>query len=101
MKKVGCFVRNDYKTNETKNSGAKHKHSTNLIDCATECHLNDSCTEGWTYQIATKQCYFNSEVIIEKLQPGSSILPHEHTIGWATGLKSCSRIDSDGKWSKW
>ena len=94
MKKVGCFVRNEYKMNETEISEPKiyQPNSTSLVDCATSCHSSDDCKEGWTYQIATKQCFFHSEVVIAKLQPGSSILPHEHTIGWATGLKSCSSV---------
>ena len=103
MEQVGCFVRNEYRmdqnetaSNETKELIRKTYHtmisSTSLIDCATSCHLNGKCTEGWSYQIATKHCYYHDQVEIEKLQPGSTLPPHEHTIGWATGLKSCSSI---------
>ena len=103
MKQVGCFVRNEYRMdenktalNETSDSIRKMYHtlisSKSLIDCATSCHLDVNCTEGWSYQIATKHCYYHDQVEIEKLQPGSTLPPHEHTIGWATGLKSCSSI---------
>ena len=94
MKQVGCFVRNEYRMTEANSSTGKiyQPNVNSLIDCATLCHLNPNCTEGWSYQIATKHCFFHAEVEIEKLQPGSSIQPHEHTIGWATGLKSCSSI---------
>ena len=35
------------------------------------------------------------------LQPYNHLMEKDMTIGWATGLKSCSEPDLDGGWSSW
>merc|ERR550517_273376 len=86
------------------------------IDCANACSYaaavqdaEDSqmrvpsrlCSEGWSYQIATKRCYFLNQVNVTILQPNSHLMEKDMTIGWATGLRSCSEPDLDGGWSGW
>ena len=88
MKDVGCFVRNEY-IPPKKSSTSPQKYNSS-IDCAQACYDDENCGEGWSFQIATKKCFFQAEVEIEKLQPGSSLMESERKIGWATGLKSCS-----------
>ena len=86
MKKVGCYVRNEYIPKDLSTTFYKFNSS---IQCADHCYNNQSCEEGWSYQISTKKCFFNDDVEIELLQPGSSMQENERKIGWATGLKSC------------
>ena len=89
MSKVGCFVRNEYLPNGLKFGESIGKFNTTIL-CADSCYNNQSCEQGWSYQISTKKCYYNEELDIELLQPGSSIPQNDRKIGWATGLKSCS-----------
>ena len=95
MKKVGCFIRNDYVpgTEIEKVVGGRQD---SLINCAQSCFKNNTCGDGWSYQLATQMCYFYKlgTLEIEKLQPNTHILDNELTIGWATGLKSCSEAGS-------
>ena len=88
LRKVGCYIRKDFVFNEEK---TLHAVVGSAINCSEACHrANETCNDGWSYQIATKRCYFYERFNIEKLQPNTHILPNELTIGWATGLKSCS-----------
>ena len=88
MKKVGCYVRNEYLPDDLDLNTNVSKFNSS-IQCADYCHNDQSCVEGWSYQISTKKCFFNEKVDIELLQPGSSMQENERKIGWATGLKSC------------
>ena len=90
MKEVGCYIKDSYIHENGTKSLQSNSTITSSIDCAWACHSSSDCKEGWSYQQATKKCLFHDFVEIKNLQPGSSLLPHEHTIGWATGLKSCS-----------
>ena len=90
MKKVGCFIRNEYvPDNVTSIEGVRQD---SLISCAQSCFKNDTCGDGWSYQLSTHMCHFYAlgTLDIVKLQPNTHILDNELTIGWATGLKSCS-----------
>ena len=92
MMKVGCYIRNDFVfSKQTENSVVNTVQSS--IDCALSCYNEPTCTSGWSYQIATKRCFFyakDQEFNDQKLQPSTHLLYSEYTIGWATGLKSCS-----------
>ena len=89
MKKVGCYVRNEYLPDDLDLNSTNVSKFNSSIQCADYCYNDQSCVEGWSYQISTKKCFFNEKVDIELLQPGSSMQENERKIGWATGLKSC------------
>ena len=90
MSKVGCYIKDSYIHENGTKSKECNESITSSIHCAWACHNSSVCKEGWSYQRATNKCLFHNFVEIENLQPGSSLSPHENTIGWATGLKSCS-----------
>ena len=118
MREVGCYIKDSYIHENGIESLISNNSITSSIDCAWACHNSTDCKEGWSYQTATKKCIFHKSVEIENLQPGSSLSPHEYTMGWATGLKSCSSqgiiisntdkhttkvvyLDIDGGWTDW
>ena len=91
-KHVGCYIQNDfYFKNETIMKTRKLEESS--ISCATSCYETEECTQGWSYQQATRRCLFISNDIsterIDLLQPNSHIMENDRTVGWATGLKAC------------
>ena len=89
MSKVGCYIRNNfYFKNSTKN--ANHDIQTTSVDCALSCFNDEECLDGWSYQIATKKCYYLTQANMTILQPSFQVPEEDKAIGWATGLKSCS-----------
>lgn len=88
-KHVGCYIQNDfYFKNSTKDR--KIFDAKSSIECATSCFKNENCTEGWSYQQATRKCLYVTETEkIDVLQPNSHVLETDRTVGWATGLKAC------------
>ena len=89
MKKVGCSVKNNFYFKD-KTKWEFENLTDSLIACASACFNNDSCIDAWSYEYATRKCFFYGKLSIIKLQPASSLLDVEQTLGWATGLKSCS-----------
>ena len=95
MNKVGCNIKNEfYFSEEEKKPETKperiEKHDSSIL-CATACHLSDICTNGWSYQISTGTCNFYNEIDITLLQPSTQLDESDLTIGWASGLKSCTK----------
>ena len=98
MKKVGCYVRNDYVLNTT---SAYFGTVESSIECAKSCYKKKECKEGWKYEIGTKECFFYNYLNVldyeeyNKFQPGALILSIDLKIGWASGHKSCSELGKD------
>lgn len=100
MDEVGCYIRNDFyfKASAMLESNSYESYTMSSIDCANACSYavavaavpSSLCSEGWSYQIATKRCYFLNQVNVTILQPNSHLMEKDMTIGWATGLRSCS-----------
>ena len=88
---VGCFIQNDFYFKDEPITTSSIEDSS--IRCATVCFKNKNCTQGWSYQQATRRCLFIPDDIstekIDLLQPNSHIMETERTVGWATGLKAC------------
>ena len=90
-KHVGCYIQNDFYFKDEPITTSSIEDSS--IRCATVCFKNENCTQGWSYQQATRRCLFIPDDIstekIDLLQPNSHIMETERTVGWATGLKAC------------
>ena len=61
MKKVGCYIRNDFVFPSRGDAVDEIRNISSAIECAKECHLNSTCKNGWSYQIATKDCFLYKE----------------------------------------
>ena len=91
MDKVGCNIKYDfYFQNKTPVAASPSDNLDSSIDCARECYKSADCVDGWSYQIATGKCLFYDDIPIETLQPTHKLHEYEYTIGWASGLKSCT-----------
>ena len=90
-KHVGCYIQNDFYFKEEAIKDTWMEDSS--IRCATSCFESEDCTQGWSYQQATRRCLFIANNIstdrIDLLQPNKHIMETERTVGWATGLKAC------------
>jgi len=75
---VGCKIqRNLMNLNITKDHQQLVKGIT-ADKCATLCHAEPTCSYGWTFQIATGNCFFNKQ--------NSNTTRRD---GWAVGTQSC------------
>ena len=73
----------------TDNSDKMSVQNTSM-DCATACfNAGGNCTDGWSYQIATKTCFFLDNIDLNILRPNYHLIWANMTLGWATGRKSC------------
>ena len=94
MKKVGCYIRHNYVIKNASSLFSGKVDSS--IACAQSCFESENCTDGWKYQIGTKQCYFyqNLEDLeyeeYKEFQPGKFLSDQDLTFGWTSGHKSCS-----------
>ena len=92
MEKVGCYIRNDFyfkKDRDEQNTSFISQNTS--IDCARACfNAVELCTDGWSFQIATKRCFFLNKIDIDVVRPNVHLISANMTLGWATGRKSCS-----------
>ena len=61
MKKVGCYIRDDFVFPSRGDAVDEVRNISSSIECAKECHHNSTCKNGWSYQIATKDCFLYKE----------------------------------------
>ena len=61
MKKVGCYIRNNFVFSSRGDAVDEVRNISSSIECAKECHDNSTCKNGWSYQIATKDCFLYKE----------------------------------------
>ena len=89
------------------------------IRCAERCFKSNNGWLGWSFQVASGQCFFWKYSNASTLKPDMAQNVTDLMIGWATGrfnasiysyqifkiydlgLKSCERPDLDGGWTEW
>ena len=76
---VGCVITSNTMKDKITVSNQDMISSISSSQCADLCHMNVTCSYGWTFQLATGNCYFN--------KAGTN---HTEANGWAVGTQSCS-----------
>ena len=88
---VGCYIRSDHHPSP-QHPAVFLDQAMSAISCADQCHTSSECPHGWAYQVATRRCQFLAEdVDTASIRPNYQLEENEATLGWASGLKSCSK----------
>ena len=98
MKDIGCYIRYNFNLRLIKVDGdfpeEKHQEVDSGQSCAELCFGKSDCS-SWSYQIATKLCFFfekaNQTLIHPEKNVGSLQLTSSEHLGWVSGLKACRR----------
>ena len=99
MKDIGCYIRYNFNLRLIKIDGdypeENHKDVASAHDCAESCFGNSDCS-SWSYQIATKLCFYfskaNETLIHPEKNAGSLQQTSSEHFGWVSGLKACRMI---------
>ena len=98
----GCFIRYDYNMANTNVSGTEKpvfftKKVNSSFECGNYCFYNHTCSDGWSFQMSTKECNIFQSSNTKLLNPNKIMVETEKIRGWVTGSKSCHFLSAQGK----
>ena len=100
MKDIGCYIRYNFNLRLIMVDGdypeeKPHQKVDSGHSCAELCFGKFECS-SWSYQIATKLCFFftkaNETMIHPEKNVGSLQQTSSEHLGWVSGLKACRGI---------